>query len=289
MNYHDELRRAFEALADRLREEVSRQLDSTRRELAAAETERVRLAIEEASAARATAEDEAAARFAEALHAAEERARDKGRREGHELGFREGHGQGLSAGREQAREASEKRPTADDAATRRLIDGLRALDGARSLSEILNTLAVWAAGESSRAAVLLVESTGLRAWRFHGFESLDHQPSADVAAASGGDILMQAVQSGPIFGASGQDLRAPAFAALPDGPMMGAAPIVVGGEPVAVLYADAGPDGRGQVSQVQIEALTLHAARALEAMTAFRAAHLAVDGGWPLSGRPVVQ
>ena len=176
-------------------------------------------------------------------------------------------------------------PTAPDSpsdrqapeAAERLLDAIRALDRGASLSDILDTLATCAGAEVARAAVLIVRGDSLRGWRLIGFD-------ADLAGAR--DLELPLAQSGPIAAAvrtrcqaSARD-SAPAFARLPSGRECLALPLVVAGEVVAVLYADEGA-GDAQAQHVDagrastLEVVVRHAARCLEAITAFRAAQAA--------------
>jgi hypothetical protein len=77
----------------------------------------------------------------------------------------------------------------------------------------------------------------------------------------------------------------PAFAAAIPAQDLLAVPLIVGGEVVAVVYADqADGDVGSRLTpstswRTTIELVTRHAARSLEAVTAFRAAQLYVDPG----------
>src|SRR5207247_10743475 len=53
----------------------------------------------------------------------------------------------------------------------RLLAAIRAMDRARSLTEIFDALSVGAEREAPRAAVLLVRDATLRGWRFTGFDA----------------------------------------------------------------------------------------------------------------------
>lgn len=165
---------------------------------------------------------------------------------------------------------------ADVPASPRLLDAVRLLDRARSLSETLDTLASCAAAETPRAAVLTIRGGRAHGWRFIGFGPLDLEPSLDLSLDRAG-IIADAVRANAI--ASGQP--APPFAELPHGASCIALPIALGGEVVAVLYADAGssraqsripsPDSRLPQADA-LEILTRYAARGIEALTAFKVA-----------------
>ena len=172
---------------------------------------------------------------------------------------------------------------ADAAAGQRLLDAVRSLDRARSLSETLDTLTRCAAGETSRAAVLTIRGGRVHGWRFIGFGPLDLEPSIDLSLDEVG-IIANAVRANAV--ASGQP--APPFAELPHGASCIALPIALGGDVVAVLYADADssssesptakPESRVPNPESRIlnsdalEILTRYAARGIEALTAFKVA-----------------
>jgi hypothetical protein len=165
---------------------------------------------------------------------------------------------------------------ADAAAGRRLLDAVRSLGGARSLSETLDTLTTCAAAEAHRAAVLTIRGGRAHGWRFIGFGPLDLNPSIDRSLDHLG-IIASAVRANAVT--SGQP--APSFAELPHGAACIALPIALGGEVVAVLYADtdspsaesraANPESR-VLNADALEILTRYAARAIEALTAFKVA-----------------
>jgi hypothetical protein len=133
---------------------------------------------------------------------------------------------------------------ADSPTPERLVNAIREMDDARSLSDILDALLTAASVEAGRAAVLLV-----RAGRYTGWRSLGFQPPVE----------------------RGEIVELPADASV--------IPIDIGGETVAVLrtersdtpaHADTGlPDPN-------LELLTRHAARCLESVTAFKAARAAL-------------
>src|SRR5207248_11101924 len=70
-------------------------------------------------------------------------------------------------------------------ADERLVEGIRSIDNARSLSEILDALASAAARDASRVAVLLTSGGEWRAWRPRAFDQGPGvaTPSPGAAAA----------------------------------------------------------------------------------------------------------
>ena len=132
----------------------------------------------------------------------------------------------------------------------RLLESIRGLDGATSLSEVLDALAQAAAREASRAAVLVLRGDRLLGWRLLGFGPRDAQAKQlDVALADAG-VLGVAVSSARV--ATTKDpapAPGPEFAQLPDDRMGLAVPVVVGGRVVAVLYGD-GMNSEGRAHTV---------------------------------------
>ena len=179
---------------------------------------------------------------------------------------------------------------ADVPAGPRLLDAVRSLDRARSLSETLDTLANCAAAETHRAAVLTIRGGRARGWRFIGFGPLDLEPSLDLSLDRAG-IIANAVRANAVI--SGQP--APPFAELPHGASCIALPIALGGDVVAVLYADAGssrsesrsPNPESRVLHADaLEILTRYAARRIEALTAFKVAR-SLTAAAPIPEAPV--
>jgi hypothetical protein len=126
----------------------------------------------------------------------------------------------------------------------RIVSGVRAIDDARTLSEILDTLVTWAAREAGRVAVVLGRDGGYTGWRSVGFD--------------------------PPF-TRGEPINLP-----PDAFII---PLAVGGETVAVLYSEFDLETAdvdlGLVGAV-LEIFAVHAARCLESVTAFKAARAAL-------------
>ena len=208
---------------------------------------------------------------------------DTGRREGIEIGRLEGaeigrqsgleigRQDGRAAGRLEGREAerNERSPGRDTALAERLADAIRTLDRARSLGEILDTLTSCAARDVNRAGVLLVRDGKVRGWRFIGFDaSLAQASSIEFPFRDAGLVADAIVTRTPASGSGG-----PAFATLPPGHDALAVPLTISGEVVAALYADQGTNGHEpSIPHLALEAMTRHASRCLESMTAFKIA-----------------
>jgi hypothetical protein len=165
--------------------------------------------------------------------------------------------------------------------TVRLGDAVRTIDEADGLSEVLERLVQCAANEVDRTAMLIVKGNRLTGWRLAGF-------SPDGPAAKSIDLGLEEAGMAGVVVESGTACSRPADAT--DGPSIPpfaadrgerlamALPVLVGGEVVAVLYADA-QENRGIASSdarwpAILEVLIRHAGRVLEAMTVQQAAGL---------------
>jgi hypothetical protein len=284
MSFDETLRQALDTLTDRLRDEIAGTLNGVADELTkAAQTDRDRAADDAAGAARADADREAAARLSDAVADADRAAATH-----------------LSDAVAAAEAAARKNGRAAGlAASERLLHAIRDIDRAASLSEILDTLLSAAGREATRVGILLVRGTTLVAWRFvdaagsgSAFEAANAAPlTLEIAAASDAasgtlGVLGDAVRTGAAASSdTSGGLSQPPFE-LPDGRERVALPIPMSGQVVAVLYADQGADddaGRDVAIAWPsiLEVLTRHAARSLEALTAFKAARV-------LTGRPDV-
>lgn len=170
------------------------------------------------------------------------------------------------------------------AAVSRLLESIRTLDGASTLSEVLDALGRAAAAEAARTAVLVLRHDRLVGWRFAGFGDLDTLPrSVDLALADDG-MLGQAVSTGrPITTRDAGSSRL-SFTSLSDSRMGLAVPVNVGGRAVAVVYADSSGDGGEHQTPSNwpevIEVLARHAARCLEALTVQKTASTGAPRFW---------
>ena len=164
----------------------------------------------------------------------------------------------------------------------RLAEAIRNLDEARGLSEVLERLASCAGNEVDRAAVLLVKGERLVGWRLAGFGP-DAPPakSIDLTPEQGG-IAGEVVATGLPMSRSADATDGPGlppFAGHAAHVHAMALPLRVGGEVVAVLYADA-PRVDAPSSDARwpamLDVLVRHASRVLEAMTVQQAAGLSL-------------
>ena len=159
----------------------------------------------------------------------------------------------------------------------RLIESIRGLDGATSLSEVLDALALAAGRETARAAVVVVKGDHIVGWRLSGFGPRDAQPkSIDLPIAESGVIGLAATSSRAVTTRNGA-ADGPGFEVLPPDRMGMAMPVLVGGRVVAIVYAD-GATGEAPDRAMPspwpeaIEVLARHAGRCLEALTAQKVA-----------------
>lgn len=156
----------------------------------------------------------------------------------------------------------------------RLLESVRGLDGASSLSEVLDALALAAAREAARAAVVVLRSDRIQGWRMSGFGPRDAQPkSIDLALNESGVIGLAIGAARTVTTRDSQGAGVgPGFETLPQDRMGLAVPVIVGGRVVAVVYADAvAIDGNARLVPSSwpelIEVLARHAGRCLEALT----------------------
>jgi hypothetical protein len=154
----------------------------------------------------------------------------------------------------------------DEAGLSRLADAMRAIDYAKSLSDILETLATAASNESARAGVFLVTGSALRSFRLFGFPAQFEDAPVELPLSRAG-VLADAIRQCTVATAD-----ASPFDDLPPGVNATAIPLVLAGAPVGALYVE-GAD----VAAVEI--LARFASRALEAQTAMKAARAVAEGG----------
>lgn len=276
MSLDQTLHQAFETLSGRLRAE----LQTAAAEIAASvHAERDRVAADARAHMSLEALEpgsEAAADLDARLRNAEARAREEGRAEGYADGF--------ASGTEAERESGRADSPSDPGPSERMLEGIRSISAARSLSEVLDMLASGAAGEAARAGVLLVRGGRLRGWRFVGFPSrFDTADTLDIAVADAG-LVADAVRGGAAVSGTS---ATPSFAELSDGRRALAVPIAMGGQVVAVLYADEGERTVSVGWPDRVEVLARFAARCLEAITAFKAARVLLERPGRPAGRDV--
>ena len=159
------------------------------------------------------------------------------------------------------------------AAFTRLVDAIRQLDEATSLSGVLKALAKGAMTEASRVAMLLVDGDELRLWGHFGFG--DAPSPSDITLGRQGPFDEAIASLGPVpVHPAGLDASRPSFMRLPPDHSGLIVPLVVGGNVVALLYAD-GLERRPEIEEApvwteQVEVLVRHAALRLENVTSLR-------------------
>jgi hypothetical protein len=256
---------------DRLRGEVEDRVREINADLGAARAEQA--ALQQAAAEQAERE--------QAREAERELEREDARqREAREQEAREQEARALADRGGLAAEAAERVRAERAADTARLVDSIRRIDHALSLSEVLNALIDTAGREAARVGLLLAGDTGYRGWRFTGFGPA-FEPPAQIAQDHAGAIA-DAVRSGDLVtDAVGNGDGVPAFARPLAGRPFAAVPLLVGGQAVAVLYVDSGaaadegesaPQNPEVLEPERIEILARHAAQRLEVITAIKAA-----------------
>jgi hypothetical protein len=227
MTFEEQLTRAFETLTDRLRGEIDRQVQTVGAELIAAAP----------FAPHPTQIDSARAELELAVDAA--------RRQAHQEGYTAGTeaGRGAALDELHARQSETAAPAPDQG----LIDAVRSIDRARSLTDILDALLAGASTDSSPAELWLLRGGALHRWR--AAESTDGGPASTIKPLDEDSAIAEAVRSNALA-TSGRHV---------------ALPIALRGGVVAVLMTE----GRGTPN---LELLVRYAARSLEALTAFKTA-----------------
>ena len=160
--------------------------------------------------------------------------------------------------------ASSKPATADGPIAR-LTEAMRAIDYAKSLSDILETLATAASNEAARTGVFLLRGSDVRSFRLFGFPAKFEDTPIELPLSRAG-VLRDAIAQRVV--ATAKDSP---FEDLPKDIEAVAIPIVVAGSAVGAVYAD-GAD------VAMLEILTRFASRALEAQTAMKTARAIAEG-----------
>ncbi len=252
-------RQAEATIAERLATAESQAAETARQSALAAVQDRVAEVEAEASRIQATLDERVAQAVAEERAQADQRFADA-----------------------QARAAADMTETRAEerqcelACLERLVDAMRGLDAASTLSHVLDRLCEHAAGQVARVAVLVMRDDGLRAWRMSGFGQ-GTDPAAVTVPADGRTVVGLAVKTGAravndVETGQGRP-EALSFAPLPNDRISLALPLNVGPRTVAVLYADEGPDEPIVPSAwpETLEILARHAAARLELLTMARA------------------
>ena len=156
----------------------------------------------------------------------------------------------------------------------KLVGAMRMLDEATSLKGILEGLARGGAGQADRVAVLLLEGTTLRAFAEFGYTVSPRPADVPVDSYAGVARAVNDRQRTVMSAAAGSvPSDVPAFMRPGQGKAGVVVPLVVGGNVVAVVFAD-GPDRHAGADAAawteSIEVLVRHAASRLENVTSIR-------------------
>jgi len=157
----------------------------------------------------------------------------------------------------------------------RLMVAVRRIDESNSLTGILGALIRGAAAETSRVAILLVDGYMFRTWEHQGFaegEGPTEMPIGAAGTLAAAVALKQTSFVSPVI--EDRDRAAPGFMHVPAGHTGLVVPLIVGGDVVAVLYAD---DASRAVEQEdaplwteEVQLLARHASLRLENVTSVR-------------------
>ncbi|MCX6552877.1 MAG: hypothetical protein NTY02_18060 [Acidobacteria bacterium] len=166
---------------------------------------------------------------------------------------------------------------AELAQVERIADGLRRLDAGRSLTDVLDVLIDASSKEAPRVAVLVVRGQKLFGWRVLGFGPEIDPRRIEVSVAESGLVgrAMRAAAAVATGDAKAGESNATPFGPLPADCAGLAMPVRVGGEIVAVMYADDAGVSQREVPSAWpevVEILARHAARCLEVLTVARVA-----------------
>jgi len=165
--------------------------------------------------------------------------------------------------------ASAEPSSSADAGTAGILEGVRAIDDASSLSTTLGAVTRAALSHAPRAAMFVVHGTELREWPVEGVPPMDASPIRADGREAG--FLSDVLRSGDAIAIGANGGVAPHFARLSAGRSAFAVPVTLGGQPVAVLYADDGNNGQpARAWQDAVHILGRHASRALAYLTAMR-------------------
>jgi hypothetical protein len=262
------------ALEDRIRSSVDTALGELTarldKDVRAIVQQLVTVALEERDDARELIEAEAGIQLHDAVAAAEARMT---------AALAEADARAEQRLEERVIEAQVVEREAEMAALTRLLESVRGLDGATSLSEVLDALGQATGREASRAAVFVLRNDRLIGWKLTGFGAQDAQPkSLDLGFDESGVIGQAVGTARPVTTREGHaEEDGPGFAQLPADRLGFAVPVIVGERVVAVVYADSvTSEGREHVVPSGwpevIEILSRHAARCLEALSVSKAA-----------------
>lgn len=159
-------------------------------------------------------------------------------------------------------------PAKDTAA---ILDAIRTIDDSTSLSTALAAVTRAAASHAPRAAMFVVHGSELREWPVSGVAGVDAGPIRADGREAG--FLADVLRSGDVVTIGADGGAAPDFARLSPGRSAVAVPFTLGGQPVAVLYADEGTNGQTPGAwRETVQILGRHASAFLAYITAAKTA-----------------
>ena len=163
-----------------------------------------------------------------------------------------------------------------DTRLQEMLDSLRSIDAATSLTHTLDALVSAARPQSDRVALFLLRGDTLRAWSHTGFEAMHEFGAQTEFAVAHAGMLADAVRTCAAQSCVGADGRRPAFAgAAGQGDTFVAVPLMMNGQAIGVLCGEhlAATDSGRRLTSV-FEVLTRHSACVLESLTALRLANV---------------
>jgi hypothetical protein len=143
---------------------------------------------------------------------------------------------------------------------------------------VLDVLAQAAGREVERVAVMIVRDDRVAGWSASGFGGSLATPRTTSLEIDAAGIIGTVARSGASASRRGTGRDLPPFARAAGPRDAAAEPVIVGGVPVAVLYADvaAGDPREREGWHAVLEVLARHASKVLEALTVQQAVGLSV-------------
>ena len=299
--FDEQLRVAFDALAQQLRATVDDHLSVAAQHLAASAASECQTVTAAAAAeATATAERDVAERLNEAFVRREQQIREAARAEWFEAGRQQARDEVRLI--QEARDAVAQATAQDavwvaaaqaslvatiesehDALVRgsldRVLRAMRELDATTSLTQTLDTLTSAARAEAERVAIFLLRGDTLRAWGHTGFEAMDGVPTFEVALASA-PIVADAIRTGAPQRLAATEPGRPAFAGSASTGALVVVPLTINTQVVAVLCGEQlSASDEGEWLTTIYEVLARHASRVLESVTMLRLAERLAQTG----------
>ena len=152
-----------------------------------------------------------------------------------------------------------------------ILNAIREIDNSTSLSTALAAVTRAAASQAPRAAMFVVHGSELREWPVTGVAGVDAGPIRADGREAG--FLSDALRTGESQTIGENGGTPPEFARLVAGRSAVAVPFTLGGQPVAVLYADEGNNGQPSGPwRDTVQILGRHASAFLGYMTAIKTA-----------------